>query len=310
MSSLVERYRACPCSVELWPARTSEQARRLDETLEVLRDLAPAFVSVTYGAFGSSRAESLELVARVREVGLPVLAHLAVAGHSLEELDALLARIGALGAAGVLALRGDPPLEADEPAQHLFQGRHALELVELARRRTCLEVAVALHPQGHPDSVSLEEDLVHQATKLAASDFGVTQFFFELAAYESLVAALARRGARRPVIPGLLVPRSLRQLERMGEMARVRPSERLVRVLSDGDGAGAREVILELALGALREGAPGVHLFSMNQPGVTAWLLEQLAAHYPRGSSFTQSSCDGKSAVTTTPARGSPVLPD
>jgi 5,10-methylenetetrahydrofolate reductase len=243
VSSLVERYRACPCSVELWPARTSEQARRLDETVEVLRDLAPAFVSVTYGAFGSSRAESLELV-------------------------------------------------------------------ELARRRTSLEVAVALHPQGHPDSVSLEEDLDHQATKLAASDFGVTQFFFELAAYESLVAALARRGARRPVIPGLLVPRSLRQLERMGEMARVRPSERLVRVLSDGDGAGAREVILELALGALREGAPGVHLFSMNQPGVTAWLLEQLAAHYPRGSSFTQSSCDGKSAVTTTPARGSPVLPD
>ncbi|ACU53292.1 Methylenetetrahydrofolate reductase (NAD(P)H) [Acidimicrobium ferrooxidans DSM 10331] len=282
MSDVLDRYGERVCSVELWPARTSDQEHRLTATLDVLRSLPPAFVSVTYGAFGSSRHESLALIERVLADGHRVLAHLAVAGHSPEQLVALLTHVERLGADGVLALRGDPPLD-DPDDRARFVGRHALELVELARQHTQLSVGVALHPSGHPEARSLEDDLDHQAAKLARADFGITQFYFEAAALTRLRGALRGRGVTRPVIPGLLVPRSPRQLLRMGEMAAVRVPRELVEALEGPDGpARARTVVGELASAALEEGSPGVHLFSMNQPETTAWLLERLDRRHRR----------------------------
>lgn len=193
MSDVLDRYGERVCSVELWPARTSDQEHRLTATLDVLRSLPPAFVSVTYGAFGSSRHESLALIERVLADGHRVLAHLAVAGHSPEQLVALLTHVERLGADGVLALRGDPPLD-DPDDRARFVGRHALELVELARQHTQLSVGVALHPSGHPEARSLEDDLDHQAAKLARADFGITQFYFEAAALTRLRGALRGRG--------------------------------------------------------------------------------------------------------------------
>lgn len=276
VSGLLARYRAVACSVELWPARTPEQERRLDETVAVLREHPPAFVSVTYGALGSSRAQSLELIERVRAEGHPVLAHLAVAGHTTAELVELVGAVRRLGASGVLALRGDPPLDRPDVTVELAD-RHAMELVEVAKAEGGLEVAVALHPAGHPDSRDAEEDWDHQATKLQRADFGITQFYFAHTELARLLGALRERGVRKPVVPGLLVPRSLRQLERMGEMANVAVPAALAVGLAGEDPAGwAQAFVVELARTALRDGAPGVHLFSMNQPEVTARLLGQI----------------------------------
>lgn len=276
MSDILDRYGEQVCSVELWPARTKEQEQRLEATLAVLRESPPAFVSVTYGAFGSSRHESLALIERVLADGHRVLAHLAVAGHSADQLIELLLHVERVGVDGVLALRGDPPLDgADDRVR--FAGRHALELVELARQHTQLAIGVALHPSGHPEARSLEEDLDHQAAKLTRADFGITQFYFEPDALTRLRSALRARGVTRPVIPGLLVPRSPRQLVRMGEMAAVPVPPQLVEALDGADGPDrARVLVGELASAALDEGSLGVHLFSMNQPETTAWLLERL----------------------------------
>ncbi len=276
MSELLARYREHACSVELWPARSPEQERRLDATLEVLRERPPAFVSVTYGAFGSNRERSLELLSRVREEGHEVLAHLAVAGHDEGELRRLLRDVSERGATGVLALRGDPPLN-DASSTAPTKGRHALELVELARAETTLEVAVAVHPGGHPDASSRAEDLRFQAAKLARSDFGVTQFYFRHRELLELCTSLRRLGSRTPIVAGLLVPTSLRQLRRMGEMARVTLPSALVHALEGPQGRlVARHWVLELAEAAQRAGSAGVHLFSMNDPETTAWLLERL----------------------------------
>ncbi|HEX7624333.1 MAG TPA: methylenetetrahydrofolate reductase, partial [Anaeromyxobacteraceae bacterium] len=190
-------------SFEFFPPKTDDGVRQMFEAVEALRPLGPAFVSVTYGAGGSTRARTLELVTRLkRETEVEAVAHLTCVAASRDELAQVLDELQAAGVQNVLALRGDPPRgqRAFEPHPEGF--RHASELVafirgERERWRFCL--GAAAYPEGHVESRDLVEDLEHLKTKVeAGADFLVTQLFFENLAYDRFLERARAAGVTVP----------------------------------------------------------------------------------------------------------------
>jgi methylenetetrahydrofolate reductase (NADPH) len=261
-------------SFELWPPRTPESAAALEDALEQLTPLGPAFVAITYGAGGSTRERTHDLVVRLVDSPLLPLAHLTCAAHHLGELTELMGRYRAAGVENLLALHGDPPLSATED---LPEGdlRYARELVALARSMDFPCVGVAVHPEGHPAAPSLEADLTHQAAKLRDADFALTQFFHRPEDYARLVDELAHRGAEAPIIPGVMPIVNVRQVERMAQMSgtSIPPAlaERLHAVADDP--AEVRRVgvehATELCRALLDAGAPGLHFYTMIRAAAT-----------------------------------------
>ncbi len=195
-------------SFELWPPRSPESAAALEDALDGLAPLRPAFVAITYGAGGSTRERTHDLVARLAGTPLLPLAHLTCAAHHRDELVELMERYRRAGVDNLLALHGDPPLAATE---ELPEGdlRYAVELVRLARELGFPCVGVAVHPEGHPAATSAEEDRRHQAAKLRDADFGLTQFFHRAEDYFALVDALrAWRRSRSGSVRGGSSPSS------------------------------------------------------------------------------------------------------
>lgn len=258
-------------SFELWPPRSAESAAALEEALGELSALRPAFVAITYGAGGSTRERTHELVARLAGTELLPLAHLTCAAHGRAELVALLERYLAAGVRDLLALHGDPPLASDAP---LPEGdlRYAVELVRLARTVGFPSVGVAVHPEGHPAAPSREEDLRRQAAKLAEADFGLTQFLHRASDYTAFVDAV---GADTPVVPGVMPITNVRQLERMAAMSGTDvPLELAGRLQAVADRPDevrriGVEHATELCRALLDAGAPGLHFYTMNRAAAT-----------------------------------------
>ncbi len=262
-------------SVELWPPRTAGAAERLARSIERLEALAPAFASITYGAGGSTRERTHDLVVALHRGGrITPMAHLVCAAHRRVELVEILTRYRDEGIENLLALRGDPPLDATAP---LMEGdlHHAIELVELAKSLGDFCVAVAAHPQGHPAAPSLKVDLDHLAEKLRVADFAITQFFFAVEDYRRLVEALADRGVCKPVIPGVMPITNVRTLTKMAELSGTRVPIDLARQVAavEHDPAAVRaigvEVATDLCAQLLEEGVPGLHFYTMNQVSAT-----------------------------------------
>ncbi|HVC25709.1 MAG TPA: methylenetetrahydrofolate reductase [Acidimicrobiales bacterium] len=262
-------------SVELWPPRSEAAAARLAATLDRLELLRPDFASITYGAAGSTRDRTHDLVVELqRDRHVTAMAHLACAAHSRSELGAILARYREAGIENVLALRGDPPQGSTGP---LADGelRHAIELVELVHDAGPFCVAVAAYPAGHPDAPDLETDRRHLASKLAVADLAITQFFFGLAEYLRLVDDLEALGLDRPVIPGVMPVTSVRTLDRMaallGAPVPLDIAERIEAAREDPDEVHrvGVEIATELCGELLAAGAPGLHFYTMNQFAAT-----------------------------------------
>jgi methylenetetrahydrofolate reductase (NADPH) len=194
-------------SFELMPPRTPEREIQLDEALGGLEPLHPSFVSITYGAAGSTRDKTHELVRELlhRQFTSP-MAHLTCAAHTKGELVSLLQAYADDGLQNILALYGDPPLASKE--KELPQGElsRASELVALAREVADFSVGVAAHPEGHPKAPDRKTDREHQAAKIRDADFAITQFFFRASDYFGLVEDLDKLGVSTPVIPGILPP--------------------------------------------------------------------------------------------------------
>jgi methylenetetrahydrofolate reductase (NADPH) len=272
--TIAERLGGRFVSFELWPPRTPESAAALERALDALTPLSPAFVAITYGAGGSTRERTHDLVVRLVDTPLLPLAHLTCAAHHRGELVELLQRYRDAGVDNLLALHGDPPLRSDAP---LPEGdlRYAVELVRLARDIGFPCVGVALHPEGHPAAPSREADLGHQAEKLREADFGLTQFFHRAADYFALVEELQARGASAPVVPGIMPIVNVRQVERMAAMSGssipLELAERLQQVADDPD--EVRRIGVEEATRLCRElldgGAPGLHFYTMNRAAAT-----------------------------------------
>ena len=275
MPTVVDRIgRGRFVSFELWPPRTPQSAAALEDALAELAPLGAAFVAVTYGAGGSTRERTHDLVVRLVNSPLLPLAHLTCAAHHRHELVALMRRYRRAGVDNLLALHGDPPLSATE---QLPQGdlRYAVQLVGLAKELGFPCVGVAVHPEGHPAAESPEADWRHQAAKLREADFGLTQFFHRAEDYFALVERLAARGATAPIVPGVMPITNVRQVQRMAAMSGTNIpldlAQRLQSVASEPQEVrriGVEHATL-LCQKLLRGGAPGLHFYTMNKAAAT-----------------------------------------
>jgi len=269
-------------SFEFFPPKTDEAERQLEEAIGALAPLRPSFVSVTYGAGGSTRDRTRDIVIRVnRERPFPVMAHMTCVGHTRDEVTALLDEYAAAGVCNILALAGDPPADGSDPGGDFT---YALELVELVRAHPGqFSVGVAAHPELHPRSAGdRAADRRHLAAKLGAADFGITQFFFDVEAYVRMVDELAELGCETPVLPGIMPAVSVGGLNRMAAMnGTTIPPELLARLDAVADDADAVreigiEVATELCHRLLDAGAPGVHLYALNRSYSVLRIVENL----------------------------------
>jgi len=262
-------------SFELWPPRSAESAAALEDALEGLSALRPAFVAITYGAGGSTRERTHALVTRLAAGSeLLPLAHLTCAAHDRAELVSLLGRYRDAGVHDLLALHGDPPLSSDVA---LPEGdlRYAAELVALARSLGFPSIGVAVHPEGHPAAPSRAQDLEWHAHKLRAADFGLTQFLHRASDWSAFAEVMRARGVDTPVVPGVMPITNVRQLERMAAMSGndvpLSLAERLQAVADRPD--EVRRIGVEHATQLCRDlldaGAPGLHFYTMNRAAPT-----------------------------------------
>ncbi len=278
-------------SFEFFPPKTEEGVRTLMETVERLRPLAPAFVSVTYGAGGSTRQRTVELVTRLkRELEVEAVAHLTCVGASRQELAAVLDELSEAGVHNVLALRGDPPRGQASFEAHPEGFRYASELVAFirseARWRFC--VGAAAYPEGHPETRDLGRELSHlQAKVRAGTDFLVTQLFFDDAHYFRFADLARAAGIAIPIIPGIMPFTSVDQVERFTATcgAVIPPSLQAAMEVRRADSDGALQLGVAYATlqcsDLLRRGAPGIHFYTLNRSPSTRAILAALRASEP-----------------------------
>jgi methylenetetrahydrofolate reductase (NADPH) len=260
-------------SFEFFPPRTDEAMATLERTLGELEPLAPSFVSVTYGAGGTTRERTHEIVVRInRETRMTAMAHLTCAAHTRAELQGIIRRYADAGIENILALGGDPPADLELPEGELH---HAIELVRLARALGDFSIGVAVHPEPHPHSPSIESDRRHSADKLAEADFAITQFFFEAHHYFDLVDALHAHGVDKPVIPGIMPVLTIGGIKRMSEMQGSEFPEWLAQKLHavEDDPDAVRKIGIDeatkLCRALLDGGAPGLHFYTLNRSTAT-----------------------------------------
>jgi methylenetetrahydrofolate reductase (NADPH) len=269
-------------SFEFFPPKSDEAQRQLEKTIHELAPLRPSFVSVTYGAGGSTRDRTRDIVVDVnRTQPFPAMAHLTCSGHTRPQITDLLDEYAAGGVHNILALAGDPPADGSDPGGDFT---YALELVDLVRRHPGdFSVGVAAHPELHPRSAGdRAADRRHLATKLAAADFGITQFFFVADDYLRMVDELDHLGCTTPVLPGVMPPVNVAGLVRMATMnGSVVPADLLARleaVAEDPDAVRdiGVEVATDLAARLLDAGAPGLHLYALNRSASVLRIVDAL----------------------------------
>ena len=259
-------------SFEFFPPKTDAAQLTLGHTIAELEPLAPSFVSVTYGAGGSTRERTHEIVAWVRkETAITPMAHLTCQGHRRDEIRDILDNYRAAGVENVLALGGDAPLDGDPaPSDYTY----ALDLVADVKDAGTFSIGVAAHPEIHPRSPDRVEDRRRLAEKLTVADFAITQFFFDAEHYLRLVDELDGLACTKPVIPGIMPVTNRAQVERMARLSGAAfptwLAERLAAVDTPEDVrrvgvAAATELCAEL----LAAGAPGLHFYTLNRSTAT-----------------------------------------
>jgi methylenetetrahydrofolate reductase (NADPH) len=265
-------------SFEFFPPKDEDGERQLWKARRELEVLRPTFVSVTYGAGGSTRDRTLRVTEQIaRDTSMTPLGHLTCVGQSRETVRSVIGAYADAGVRNVLALRGDPPEgPAARYVPHPEGLRYAVELVELLRSLGDFCVGVAAFPEAHPSAASVEEDARVLAAKAAAgADFAITQLFFRPSDYFRLVERVAARGVEIPIIPGIMPITNLAQIRRMAELSGAALPEDIVHRVSrfDGDPAAVRaegvQVATELCATLLAGGAPGLHFYTLNRSRAT-----------------------------------------
>jgi len=267
-------------SFEFFPPRSAEAEIVLEGTLAELELLEPSFVSVTYGAGGSTRERTHDLVVSINHSSaMTAMAHLTCAAHTRGDLIDIVGRYAAAGVENILALGGDPPANLDLPPGDLT---YADELVDLVAGVGPFCVGVAAHPELHPKSPDRASDRSHLAAKLRRADFAITQFFFRADDYLSMVDELAALGVDKPVIPGIMPVNTLSSIQRMAAMSGAAvPREVVERVeaVADDPEAVRRvgiEMATELCQRLLAAGAPGLHFYTLNRSTATREIYANL----------------------------------
>ena len=273
-------------SFEFFPPKDEPGERQLWTAIRRLEPLRPTFVSVTYGAGGSTRERTLRVTAGIAaETTLRPVGHLTCMGHSRDELRAILGQYADAGVRNVLALRGDPPGGPGQPWQRHPGGlNHAVELVEMARELGDFCVGVAAFPEGHPEAADRDADARVLAAKArAGAQFAITQLFFRAEDYFELVDRAARLGCDIPVIPGIMPITNRSQVSRFTTLSGSQvPGEVVERFDRAGeDPAAVRATGIEIASvlcdRLLDGGAPGLHFYTLNRSTATREIYTNLS---------------------------------
>lgn len=261
-------------SFELFPPKTDAGEIGLWETVHALEALSPDFVSVTYGAGGSTQHRTLRIAAGIAsQTSIPVVGHLTCVGATRQELVQVIEAYGDAGVRSILALRGDPPAGVGAPwQQHPGGLNHADELVALIGEVGDFTVGVAAFPETHPESASLDEDARVLAIKQdTGASFAITQLFFRASDYFRLVERAAEHGCTMPIIPGIMPVTNVAQIERFAQISGAEfplaLASRFHELADDPDAVHdlGVQVATELCRELLDGGAPGLHFYTLNR---------------------------------------------
>jgi methylenetetrahydrofolate reductase (NADPH) len=276
-------------SFEFFPPKTDEGRQTLSATLEVLRDDAPDYVSMTYGAGGATRNSTVELTRWIQQdLGIEAMAHLSCVGEPTERLVEILEEVQAAGVDNVLALRGDPPRGETEWRPHPGGLHYSVELIRLIRERFDFCVGAACFPEVHPDAPDRESDLGYACAKQeAGAGFLITQLFFDNELYFEFVEDARAAGVSVPIVPGIMPITNYGQIKRFTEMCGASIPEELERELNGR--AGDPEAVAELGVAyatlqcsdLLARGAPGIHFYTLNRSPATRAILAAVRAAHP-----------------------------
>jgi methylenetetrahydrofolate reductase (NADPH) len=271
-------------SFEFFPPKDAEGEVRLWSAIEGLESIAPDFISVTYGAGGSTRDRTIRIASEISaHTTIPTVAHLTCVGSTREELIEILGKYREAGIDNILALRGDPVGGPRAPWETTPGGfDHADQLVSLAAEIGGFTIGVAAFPDGHPASGGdLDSDIeVLLEKERRGASFATTQFFFEAKKWEELVEKLAAKGSTLPIIPGVLPVTNVKQLNRMSELSGVPIPEHITRAFAaieespDDVRKLGVEIATELSQKLLDAGAPGIHFYTMNTSTATREIFE------------------------------------
>ena len=256
-------------SFEFFPPKTTAANLTLGRTVAAIESLHPDFVSITYGAGGSDRHRTGDVIEwMLGETSWTPMPHLTCRGHRRSDVHALLDHYAELGIENILALGGDPPQGgAEEPGDYLY----AMDLLEDVVATGLFATAVAAHPEVHPRSPDRATDRRHLADKLAIADFALTQFFFEVEHWVRLVDELAALGVDKPVLPGIMPINNKAMVKRMAEMSGAAlPGWLADRLDGTDDPDEVRrigvDVATQLCSDLIEAGTPGLHLYALNRP--------------------------------------------
>jgi methylenetetrahydrofolate reductase (NADPH) len=276
-------------SFEFFPPKTEQGEQNLYAALAELRTLEPSFVSVTYGAGGSTRAKTIEIVKRIKEqYGLEAMAHFTCVGATVSELRATLEEMRAAGIDNVLALRGDPPAGLRDWVKTEGGLEYSCELVELIKADYPFAIGAACFPETHIHATSPQADVEYLAEKVGAGvDFLITQLFFDNDLYFDFVDRARAAGIGVPIVPGILPITQIGQLERMTKMCGASIPEDLRRELHVR--AEQPEAVIDFGVAyatlqcaeLLAAGAPGIHFYTLNRSPATRAILGALKLARP-----------------------------
>jgi methylenetetrahydrofolate reductase (NADPH) len=276
-------------SFEFFPPKTDDGRRTLESTLEILKDDAPDYVSMTYGAGGSTRNATVDLSRWIKhDLGIEAMAHLSCVGEPTERLVEILDQVQEAGVENVLALRGDPPRGQSEWQPHPGGLSYSVELIRLIRERFDLCVGAACFPEIHPNAPDRQSDLGYARDKQeAGAGFLITQLFFDNELYFDFVEEARAVGISVPIIPGIMPITNLSQIKRFTEMCGASIPEELERQLNGR--ADDPDAVAELGVAyatlqcsdLLSRGAPGIHFYTLNRSTATRAILAALRAAHP-----------------------------
>lgn len=274
-------------SFEFFPPKTDAGEAALEKAISELEDLQPAYISVTYGAGGSTRDRTIDLVSRIQTKGITAMAHLTCVGADKAEIGTVLERLAAAGIDNIIALRGDPPAGSDQFKVHEGGFAYASELAAYIRQnhpgRFC--VAGAGYPEGHVECRDLDLDIINLKKKVNAGvDFIVSQLFFDNRYYYEFVERARNAGIKVPIVPGIMPILNVGQIERFTKMCGATIPPGLHRELDRhrNDPVAAQQLGTAYAtaqcVDLLKRGAPGIHFYTLNQSTATRMILTALRA--------------------------------
>jgi methylenetetrahydrofolate reductase (NADPH) len=278
-------------SFEFFPPKTDEGQRSLEGALEDLKKDSPEYVSVTYGAAGSTRDRTVEVTKWIKEdLGLEAMAHLSCVGEPVERLREILDEIGAAGIDNVLALRGDPPRGETDWVPHPDGLESSVELIELIRADYDFCVGATCFPEVHPEAPDLEHDLRYTKRKVdSGASFLITQLFFENEDYFRFVERAREFGIDVPILAGIMPITNFEQIKRFTTLCGASIPPALFEQLEARHAEG-QEAVTELGVAyatlqcadLLERGAPGIHFYTLNKSPATRAILSALKAWRPR----------------------------